>query len=113
MRYDKWKTAILEAAETDTIFLNRRHGPGLRALRTERSEALEDSPDNVMGEFGNAMALYFGGDMNASLALTGQVAGRIDEIRPVGDVIAECVEEFHATLDSLADAYLRAGPQAT
>jgi enoyl-[acyl-carrier protein] reductase II len=108
--HDNWKKAILDAAETDTIFLNRRHGPGLRALRTQRSERLEESPDNVMGEFGTAMDLYFGGDMEASLALTGQVCGRIDEIRPVAEIIADCVEEFFATVEGLADRYLAGSP---
>jgi enoyl-[acyl-carrier protein] reductase II len=108
--HDNWKKAILDAAETDTIFLNRRHGPGLRALRTERSERLEESPDNVMGEFGTAMDLYFGGDMEASLALSGQVCGRIDEIRPVAEIIGTCVEEFFATIERLADRYLAGSP---
>ena len=31
-----------------------------------------------MAEFGKATDLYFGGDMEASIALSGQVAGRID-----------------------------------
>jgi enoyl-[acyl-carrier protein] reductase II len=90
--HENWKNAVLEAAETDTVFLNRRFGPGLRALRTERSELLEDADHNVMGEFGRAMDLYFGGDMNASLALCGQVAGRIDAVRPVAEVIRETAD---------------------
>jgi enoyl-[acyl-carrier protein] reductase II len=60
----------------------------------------------VMGEFGTAMDLYFGGDMEASLALTGQVCGRIDEVRPVAEIIADCVDEFFATIEGLADRYL-------
>ena len=38
--HDNWKQAIVDAAETDTLFLNQRHSPALRALRTERTEAL-------------------------------------------------------------------------
>jgi enoyl-[acyl-carrier protein] reductase II len=33
--HDNWKNAIISAAETDTVFLNRFGRPGLRALRTE------------------------------------------------------------------------------
>ena len=40
--------------------------------------------------------------MEAAIALSGQVAGRIDEIRPVGDIIASTVSEFVATIDRLA-----------
>ena len=60
-----------------------------------------------MGEFGNALDLYFGGDMEASIALSGQVAGRIDEIKPVAQIIAETVAEFDATVDDLAHRYGR------
>src|SRR3954470_8169336 len=35
--HDNWKLAIVAAAETDTLFLNRHSKPGLRALRTERT----------------------------------------------------------------------------
>ena len=105
--HENWKNAIVEAAETDTIFLNRRFGPGLRALRTERSEALEYADQNVMGEFGRAADLYFGGDMNAAIALSGQVAGRIDSVRPVADVIRDTAKEFFEVIEGIADAYLR------
>ncbi len=100
--HDNWKQAIIEAAETDTLFLNQRHSPALRALRTNRTTALVDATHNVFGEFGNFRALYFGGDMEAAIALSGQVAGRIDEIRPVGDIIASTVSEFVATIERLA-----------
>ena len=67
-------------AETDTVFLNQHTSPALRALRTERTNALEfDTETNAMALFGNAMDLYFGGDMEAAIALSGQVAGRIDD----------------------------------
>jgi enoyl-[acyl-carrier protein] reductase II len=105
--HENWKNAIVAAAETDTIFLNRRFGPGLRVLRTERSEALEYADQNVMSEFGSAADLYFGGDMNAAIALSGQVAGRIDSVRPVADVIRDTAKEFFEVIEGIADAYLR------
>jgi enoyl-[acyl-carrier protein] reductase II len=105
--HQNWKQAIVDAAETDTLFLNQRHSPALRALRTERTARLADSPDNVFGEFGDARALYFGGDMEAAIALSGQVAGRIDAIRPVADIIADTVREFVETVARLAGPALR------
>jgi enoyl-[acyl-carrier protein] reductase II len=105
--HDNWKRAILAAAETDTVFLNRRFGPALRALRTEKSEALEDADHNVMGEFGRAQELYFGGDMNASIALSGQVAGRIESIRPVAEIVRETAKEFFEIVGALGDRYLQ------
>ena len=39
--------------------------------------------------------------MEASIALSGQVAGRIDEVKPVAQVIAETVAEFEATVKEM------------
>jgi enoyl-[acyl-carrier protein] reductase II len=104
--HQNWKNAIVEAAETDTVFLNRFNSPALRALRTEKTTRLEREPEvNAMGELMNAMALYFGGDMEASIALSGQVAGRIDAVRPVAEILAEIETEFFDVIGGLADRY--------
>jgi enoyl-[acyl-carrier protein] reductase II len=98
-----WKDAILAAKETDTVFLNR-HGPGpaLRALRTEKTTRLEKEPGgNIMTEFGRATDLYFGGDMEASIALSGQVAGRIDSVRPVREILDSIMDEYRQTVAAL------------
>jgi enoyl-[acyl-carrier protein] reductase II len=109
--HENWKNAILAAKETDTVFLNRfGPGPALRALRTEKTTLFEkEPPETIMGEFRNAKALYFGGDMEASIALSGQVAGRIDSVKPVADVIAETVAEFEATMTELGRRFGRSG----
>jgi enoyl-[acyl-carrier protein] reductase II len=93
--HGNWKDAIVAAAETDTVFLNRYSRPGLRALRTERSTRLERADHVGMEEFGTILELYFGGDMEASLALGGQVMGRIDEVKPVAQVLEETMAEFY------------------
>jgi enoyl-[acyl-carrier protein] reductase II len=104
--HDNWKNAIVNAKETDTVFLNRFHSPALRALRTDRTTRLEKNPEiNAMTEFGAAKDLYFGGNMEAAIPLTGQVAGRIDSIRPVAEIIAEIHEEFRNVLRNLARQY--------
>ena len=104
--HDNWKQAIVNAAETDTVFLNRFHSPALRALRTNRTSELEKrTEDNVMGQFGNARDLYFGGDMEAAIALSGQVCGRIDEVKPVSRILKEIEEEFFDTVSALAKQY--------
>ena len=105
--HENWKTSIINARETDTVFLNR-HGPGpaLRALRTERTTRLETEPvDNIFAEFAGTQEVYFGGNLEAGIALTGQVAGRIDEVKPVADILQEIVAEFHETVGSLANRY--------
>jgi enoyl-[acyl-carrier protein] reductase II len=58
-----------------------------------------------MTEFGTARDLYFGGNMEAAIPLTGQVAGRIDAVRPVAEIIAEIAEEFRNVVRNLARQY--------
>jgi enoyl-[acyl-carrier protein] reductase II len=105
--HENWKNAILAAKETDTVFLNRfGPGPALRALRTEKTTKFEkEPPDAIMGEFRNALALYFGGDMEASIALSGQVAGRIDTVKPVAQIISETVAEFESVMREMGRKY--------
>ncbi len=101
--HPNWKQAILDAAATDTVLLNQHASPALRALRTARSEALEfDHGRDAMASFGSVADLYFGGDLEAGLALGGQVAGRIDAVRPVADIVRSCAEECEAVLGALA-----------
>lgn len=104
--HQNWKDAVVNARETDTVFLNRDHSPALRALRTTRTSRLERSSDvNAMQEFGDAQALYFGGDMEAAIPLSGQVCGRIDAVRPVAEVISEVRREFFEVLGQLSEQY--------
>jgi len=105
--HPNWKQAILDADETDTVFLNRHASPALRALRTERTSALEfDTGRNAMGAFGNVRDLYFGGDLESGIALSGEVAGRITESRAVADIIQECVTGCESTLAELSRRYV-------
>jgi enoyl-[acyl-carrier protein] reductase II len=99
--HDNWKQAIVAAKETDTVFLNRFSRPGLRALRTETSERLEREAHVGMDVFARAMDLYFGGDMEAAIALAGQVVGRIDAVKPVAQIIDETVAGFRAAAAAL------------
>ena len=104
--HENWKNAIVGAQETDTVFLNRAHSPALRALRTDKTSALEfEVEKNAMTEFGTALDLYFGGDMEASIALTGQVAGRIDSVRPVAEIIHEVRDQFFEVIGGLNQQY--------
>jgi enoyl-[acyl-carrier protein] reductase II len=105
--HDNWKRAIVDAAETDTVFLNRGgQGPALRALRTARTTRLEATvPESVRAEFAGVQQLYFGGDMEAAVPLTGQVCGRIDAVEPVARIIAHTVDGFHQTVASMAARY--------
>ena len=110
---DGWKQAIVDAAETDTVFLNRHASPALRALRTPYSEALEfDTETNAFAAFGDQPAVYFRGELDKGIALSGEVAGRIDAVRPVADILRECADDCLAVLADLAARYPQPAPSA-
>jgi len=102
--HEGWKQAIVEADATDTVFLNRSGpGPALRALRTERTSRIEaEGVENIFGEFAGTQKVYFEGDLEAGIALTGQVAGRIKGVRSVADILNSTMQEFEATIAKLS-----------
>ena len=104
--HQNWKNAIYEGKETDTVFLNQQGRPALRAMRTERTGELE-----LMGQFqpfehmANILDLYFGGDLEAAIPLTGQVMGRINEARSAAEIVKSTMNGFHACLTGLKGQY--------
>ena len=79
--HDNWKKAIVETAETGTVFLRNPAGPSLRALRTERTQRIDRERGKPMADLAQGVRdVYFEGDLEAGIALTGQVAGRIESV---------------------------------
>ena len=58
-----------------------------------------------MAGLDNMLDLYFQGNLDAAFAFGGQVAGRIDEIKPVAEIIEQTIAEFHEAIATLADVY--------
>jgi enoyl-[acyl-carrier protein] reductase II len=106
--HDAWKQAIVAAQETGTVFLRQERGPALRALRTERTERLERGEGNPMAELAAGQRdVYFGGQIENGVALSGQVAGRIESVEPVSDIVQRTVREFFETVEALAKSHLQ------
>lgn len=106
--HKNWKQAIVDAPDTGTVMI-KPNGPGaaLRALRTETSEALERGEGNAMAKLGGGVKqVYFEGKLEEGLALTGQVAGRIEQVEPVATIIDRTMQEFEDTLKKLSGTYL-------
>jgi len=100
--HENWKNAIVSGAETDTVFLNRLSRPGLRALRTERTTRLEREENVSLAEMSRIQDLYFRGDLESSIALTGQVMGRIEGIKTVADIVEETIVVYRETIAALS-----------
>jgi enoyl-[acyl-carrier protein] reductase II len=103
--HGNWKAAVVAARETDTVLLNRLTKPGLRALRSERTEEMERRDLVSLMETGNPLDLYFGGDMDTFVPLGGQVAGRIGAVESVRDILDTTMDEFTAVIGKLAAQY--------
>ena len=102
--HENWKNAILNGTESDTYVLNKTGSPCLRAIKTDYTKEIYEKGSMDMSVFGGVQDLYFGGNLNAAPALTGQSMGLIDEIKSVETIISETVEEFNKTCENLSEA---------
>jgi enoyl-[acyl-carrier protein] reductase II len=103
--HDNWKQLICTSTEGDTLLLNRHSPPAFRVLRTEFSTAAEMDDRAVIPSLDAVRDLYFGGNMEASFAFSGQVAGRIDAVRPVAEIMRDTVAECEAVLREVGARY--------
>jgi enoyl-[acyl-carrier protein] reductase II len=110
--HGNYKQLVVESTESDTVLLNRFAQPAFRVLRTERSTELERQDAVSFGSLGGVLDLYFGGNLEAAFAFGGQVAGRIESVRPVADILYETIAELHDSLAALARAYPEPGAAA-
>jgi enoyl-[acyl-carrier protein] reductase II len=99
--HDAWKQAVVAAAETDTVVVNRYAKPAMRTLRTARSAEAERAAVVASLDLDGVARLYFGGDMVAAYAMSGQVAGRIESVEPVADILRSTWDDCRALLRRL------------
>ena len=109
------KEAVVRADETGTVLLPLDGKRMMRVIRTAAADRLDAlSASGASFEEGGAalqrvQRLYFDGDMDASVANTGQVAGRIEDLPPAADIIkqmwAGCREVLAATADRFGSGH--------
>lgn len=92
-----FKDAIVIADDAGTVLLDVPGNPTMRVLRTGlASRVAAHEPGARL--LGNITELYFGGDLDASVANTGQVSSRIRELLPVADIVGQTWTEIDAAL---------------
>lgn len=96
--HDNFKRSITRADDTGTVLLSLPGLPTMRVIRTATAEAAALHGRSETG-LEAVTSLYFTGDMEASLANTGQVAGRIEGIAPVADIIRDTWTGCRAVLE--------------
>jgi len=103
--HDNWKQLICTSNEGDTLLLNRNSPPAFRVLRTGFSEEAEREARAVIPSRDAVHDLYFGGNLEASFAFSGQVAGRITEVLPVAQILRDTIAECDAVLGELSTRF--------
>ncbi len=99
------KQAVVHADETSTVMLPLDGKRMMRVIRTPAAEKIEGSTSLEAGgaALQRVQRLYFDGDMDASVANTGQVAGRIEDIWPAAEIITQMWSECRRVLVAAAD----------
>ena len=100
--HENFKNKILDSTIQGTWILNKTSKPVIRALRTDFTKKIHEAGVMEMKDMSNIQDLYFGGDMNAAPALSGQSVGLIDEVKSVKDIINQTVSEFNEACTNLS-----------
>ena len=102
--HGNFKDAIVAATDDGTVLISVPGNPTMRVLRNDLGARAEHDGKLL----GRITDLYFGGDMDVSVANTGQVSSRIDEILPVAQVVkgmwAGCTAALDAGRDRLGSS---------
>jgi NAD(P)H-dependent flavin oxidoreductase YrpB (nitropropane dioxygenase family) len=104
-----WEAAFLRATSSDTVRTRIYTGKPARLLKTRWTEAwAEDgAPEPLPMPLQNLLVAEAHNRINAShdpdvISMPiGQIVGRMNEVRPVADVVASLVAEFEAAVDRL------------
>jgi enoyl-[acyl-carrier protein] reductase II len=96
--HERYKQAILDAIDTDTIMTGRTTGLQFRVRKNLLAEKVlgmerEGRPREEIDAFtiGSLKKAAVGGDTSWGSLMMGQVAGMIREIRPVGEMLDQIV----------------------
>ncbi|SEH88535.1 enoyl-[acyl-carrier protein] reductase II [Mycolicibacterium rutilum] len=92
-----FKDAIVAANDAGTVMLNVPGNPTMRVLHTGLAARVAAHDPNA-SLLGRITELYFDGDMDASVANTGQVSSRIQEVLPVTEIVRRTWTEIEAVL---------------
>lgn len=104
-----WETAFLRATSSDTTRTRIYTGKPARLLKTKWTEAWaeEDAPEPLPMPLQNLLVadahnrINASGDPDVISMPVGQIVGRMNEVRPVAQVMAGLVAEFEATVKKL------------
>ena len=103
---ENYKNAIIEAVDTSTTLTGTKFGAPVRGIKNEltrRYHELEEKSSTLMEleelTLGSLRKAAYEGDVENGSIMSGQIAGLVNEIRPVKDVIEGIFEEAQKVLE--------------
>ena len=103
---ENYKNAIIEAVDTSTTLTGTKFGAPVRGIKnelTKRYHELEEKSSTLMEleelTLGSLRKAVYEGDVENGSIMSGQIAGLVNEIRPVKDVIEGIFEEAQKVLE--------------
>ena len=96
-----FKNKIIDSGIDGTLILNKSSKPVIRALKSNLTDDINQQGVMDMTALVNIKELYFGGDMEAAPALSGQSTGLIHEVKSVKIIIEEIINEFNEVCESM------------
>jgi enoyl-[acyl-carrier protein] reductase II len=96
--HNNFKDAIVAADDSGTVMLDIPGNPTMRVLRSGLAARVA-AHDPEVELLGRVTDLYFDGDMEASVANTGQVSSRIAELLPVAEIVRRTWGDIEDVLD--------------
>jgi enoyl-[acyl-carrier protein] reductase II len=96
-----FKNAIVAADDSGTVMLDVPGNPTMRVLRTGLAARVA-AHDHGAQLLGRITELYFDGDLDASVANTGQVSSRIVDLPTVAEIVRHTWGDIGSALDSAA-----------
>jgi enoyl-[acyl-carrier protein] reductase II len=94
-----FKSAIVAADDSGTVMLDIPGNPTMRVLRTGLAARVAAHEPGAQ-LLGRITELYFDGDLDASVANTGQVSSRIVDLPSVAQIVQQTWGDIGAALDS-------------
>lgn len=103
---DAYKNMIVEAVDTSTTLTGEKFGAPVRSIKnelTKRYHELEEQSSTLMEleelTLGSLRRAVYDGDVENGSVMAGQIAGLVNEIRPVKNIIEDVIKEAREVLE--------------
>lgn len=103
---DAYKNMILEAVDTSTTLTGEKFGAPVRCIKnelTKRYHELEEQSSTLMEleelTLGSLRRAVYDGNVENGSVMAGQIAGLVNEIRPVKNIIEDVIKEAREVLE--------------